>query len=346
MPRDYPIEKTRNIGIIAHIDAGKTTVSERVLFYTGVSHKIGEVHEGDTVMDWMEQERERGITITSAATTAYWTPAGLPKSKENEYKINLIDTPCHIDFTVEVKRSLRVLDGAVVVFDGVSGVEPQSETNWRYADEYKVPRLCFINKLDRTGASFDGSYQSILDRLTLNAIPVQIPIGLEGAFEGVIDLLKMKAYRFEGDMGEKIVEAEIPESFKAEAGKRRHNLVEKVVEKDDEAMASYLEGKEPDLESLKRILRKAVIANTLVPVLCGSALKNKGVQLMLDAVVDYLPSPVELPPVKGIDPKSGAEIFRSASDDAPLAALAFKIAADPFVGSLTYFRVYSVVMKR
>ena len=227
MPRQYPLEKTRDIGIIAHIDAGKTTVSERILFYTGVAHKIGAVHEGDTVMDWMEQERERGITITSAATTCFWIPSYYKNDKAHEYRINLIDTPGHIDFTVEVKRSLRVLDGAVVVFDGVSGVEPQSETNWRYADEYKVPRLCFINKLDRTGASFDGSYQSILDRLTANAIPIQIPIGLENSFEGVVDLLKMKAYRFEGEMGEKIVEGEVPESLMAEAKKRRHNLIEK-----------------------------------------------------------------------------------------------------------------------
>ena len=344
--RQYPLEKTRDIGIIAHIDAGKTTVSERILFYTGVSHKIGEVHEGDTIMDWMEQERERGITITSAATNCFWVPTYNKGDKKFEYRINLIDTPGHIDFTVEVKRSLRVLDGAVVVFDGVSGVEPQSETNWRYADEYKVPRLCFINKLDRTGASFDGSYQSILDRLTLNAIPIQIPIGLENSFEGVVDLLKMKAYRFEGEMGEKIVESEIPASLAEEAKKRRHNLIEKIVEQDDQLMSQYLEGKEPDLDSLKKVLRKATIANTLVPVLCGSALKNKGVQLVLDAVVEYLPSPIDLPPTKGIDPKSGAEIVREPKDDAPLSALAFKIAADPFVGSLTYFRVYSGIMKR
>ena len=357
MPRQYPLEKTRDIGIIAHIDAGKTTVSERILFYTGVSHKIGEVHEGDTVMDWMEQERERGITITSAATTAFWTPTYVgtrtntdlntdQRRKEYEYRFNLIDTPGHIDFTVEVKRSLRVLDGAVVVFDGVSGVEPQSETNWRYADEYKVPRLCFINKLDRMGASFEGSYQSILERLTPNAVPIQIPIGLEGNFEGVIDLLRRKAYHFEGEKGERVVESEIPPNLLEETKKRRHDLVEKIVEHDDEATANYLEGKEPDPETLKKILRKATIANTLVPVLCGSALKNKGVQLVLDAVVDYLPSPVDLPSVKGLDPKTGAELTRPANDDAPLSALAFKIAADPFVGSLTYFRVYSGVMKR
>ncbi|MDO8430133.1 MAG: elongation factor G [bacterium] len=346
MPRQYPIEKTRDIGIIAHIDAGKTTVSERILFYTGVSHKIGEVHEGDTVMDWMEQERERGITITSAATTCFWTPTYHHGDKKFEHRINLIDTPGHIDFTVEVKRSLRVLDGAVVVFDGVSGVEPQSETNWRYADEYKVPRLCFINKLDRTGASFEGSYKSILDRLTLNAMPIQLPIGLESNFEGIVDLLKMKAYRFEGDKGEKIIEGEIPASMLEEAKKRRHELIEKVIEQDDELMARYLEGKEPDLESLKKTLRKATIANTIVPVVCGSALKNKGVQLVLDAVVDYLPSPADVPPVKGINPNNGEEITREPKDDGPIAALAFKIASDPFVGSLTFFRVYSGTVKR
>ena len=344
--RQYPIEKTRDIGIIAHIDAGKTTVSERILFYTGVSHKIGEVHEGDTVMDWMEQERERGITITSAATTCFWTPTYKNGDKSFEYRINLIDTPGHIDFTVEVKRSSRVLDGAVVVFDGVAGVEPQSETNWRYADEYKVPRLCFINKLDRTGASFENSYKSILERLTPNAIPIQIPIGLENNFEGVIDILKMKAYKFEGEKGGSIVESEIPANLKEEAAKRRHELIEKIVEQDDALMSQYLEGKEPDLEALKKVLRKAVIANTLVPVLCGSALKNKGVQLMLDAVVDYLPSPSDMPPVKGINPKTETEETREPKDDAPLAALAFKIAADPFVGSLTFFRVYSGTIRR
>ena len=346
MARQYPLEKTRDIGIIAHIDAGKTTVSERVLFYTGVSHKIGEVHEGDTAMDWMEQERERGITITAAATTCFWVPTYQHGDKQFEHRINLIDTPGHIDFTVEVKRSLRVLDGAVVVFDGVSGVEPQSETNWRYADEYKVPRLCFINKLDRTGASFDGSYQSILERLTPNAVPIQIPIGLENSFEGVIDLLRMKAFYFEGEKGERIIEKEIPANLLEEAKKQRHDLIEKIVERDDELMSHYLSGEEPNLESLKRVLRQATIANVLVPVLCGSALKNKGVQLVLDAVVDYLPSPSDLPPVKGLDPKTGAELERPASDEAPLAALAFKIATDPFVGTLTYFRVYSGVIKR
>ena len=339
--RDYPIEKTRNIGIIAHIDAGKTTVSERVLFYTGVSHKIGEVHEGDTVMDWMEQERERGITITSAATTAYWNPTDLEKDKKNEYKFNLIDTPGHIDFTVEVKRSLRVLDGAVVVFDGVAGVEPQSETNWRYADEYHVPRICFVNKLDRLGASFERSFQSILERLTPNAVRMQIPDGEEDGFHGVADLLTMKFFTFEGANGEQIVEDEIPENLKESAKKYREILVEKVVEQDEQAMSDYLEGKEIPLEKLRAIIRQATIANKIVPVLTGSALKNKGVQLMLNAVVYYLPAPTDLPPVKGVDPKTNQEIFREFKDEAPFAALAFKVATDPYVGQLTFFRVYS-----
>lgn len=346
MPRTYPIEKIRNIGIIAHIDAGKTTVSERVLFYTGVSHKIGEVHTGDTVMDWMEQERERGITITSAATTAFWTPTYHTGEKTMEHRINLIDTPGHIDFTVEVKRSLRVLDGAVVVFDGVAGVEPQSETNWRYADEYHVPRICFINKLDRMGASFTKSFQSILDRLTPNAIPVQLPIGLEGDFKGLVDLLRNKAYTSEGEHGEKIVEIPIPENMKEEVAKARHDLIEKIAENDDTVMANYLDGKEIDLETLRKTLRKAVIANKIIPVFCGSALKNKGVQFVLDAVVEYLPSPLDLPPTKGIDEKTSAEMERKASDEQPFTALAFKIATDPFVGSLAFFRNYAGVVKR
>lgn len=346
MPRKYPIEKIRNIGIIAHIDAGKTTVSERVLFYTGVSHKIGEVHTGDTVMDWMEQERERGITITAAATTAFWIPTYRKGDKAFEHSINLIDTPGHIDFTVEVKRSLRVLDGAVVVFDGVAGVEPQSETNWRYADEYNVPRFCFVNKLDRMGASFKKSFQSIIDRLTPNAIPIQLPIGLEAEFSGIIDLLENKAYGFEGEHGEKINEIPIPETMKEEVAKARHELIERIVDNDDVVMASYLEGKEIGIVDLRRVLRKAVIANKIVPVLCGSALKNKGVQFMLDAVVDYLPAPTDLPPVKGHDPKTGADVFRHATDDEPFSALAFKIATDPYVGTLAYFRNYSGVLKR
>lgn len=341
MSREYPIDKTRNIGIIAHIDAGKTTVSERVLFYTGVSHKIGEVHEGDTVMDWMVQERERGITITSAATTAYWTPLGLPKDKKNEYKFNLIDTPGHIDFTVEVKRSLRVLDGAVVVFDGVAGVEPQSETNWRYADDYQVPRICFINKLDRLGASFERSFQSILERLTPNAVRMQIPDGEEDKFTGVVDLLSMKLFTFEGTNGEQVVEGAIPESLQESAKQYRDILVEKAVEQDEQAMSDYLEDKEIPAEKLKEIIRKATIENKIVPVFTGSALKNKGVQLMLDAVVYYLPSPIDLPAVKGTDPKNSQEISREFQDEAPFSALAFKVATDPYVGQLTFFRVYS-----
>ncbi|MCI0542585.1 elongation factor G [bacterium] len=341
MERDYPLEKVRNFGIVAHIDAGKTTTSERVLFYTGVSHKIGEVHEGDTVMDWMEQERERGITITSAATTCFWTPTYSSGDESKKHRFNLIDTPGHIDFTIEVKRSLRVLDGAVVVFDGVAGVEPQSETNWRYADDGKVPRICFINKLDRMGASFERSYQSILDRLTKDAVRMQIPIGEEENFSAVIDLLEMKAYKFEGDMGNKVVEFEIPESHKELAQKYHNELIEKIVEQDEKAMSEFFEGKVPTLPELKKLLRQAVIANKIIPVYTGSALKNKGVQLVLDAVVDYLPSPLDIPPTHGIDPKTGETITRETSDRAPLSALAFKIQSDPFVGQLTFFRVYS-----
>ena len=341
MERDYPLEKVRNFGIIAHIDAGKTTTSERVLFYTGVSHKIGEVHEGATVMDWMEQERERGITITSAATTCFWTPTYAPGEAEKKHRFNLIDTPGHIDFTIEVKRSLRVLDGAVVVFDGVAGVEPQSETNWRYADDGRVPRICFINKLDRMGASFERSFQSILDRLTKHAVRMQIPVGEEENFEGVIDLLTMKYYTFEGDMGSKIVEHEIPAEHLADAKKYRGELIEAIVENDEDLMNQYLEGKEPALADLKRVLRKATIENKIIPVFAGSALKNKGVQLVLDGVVDYLPSPLEIPPTKGHDPKTDEEIFRHADDKEPFSALAFKIATDPYVGQLAFFRVYS-----
>lgn len=346
MPRAYPLEKTRDIGIIAHIDAGKTTVSERILFYTGVAHKIGEVHEGTTVMDWMEQERERGITITAAATTCFWTPTYARGDKKHEHRINLIDTPGHIDFTVEVKRSLRVLDGAVVVFDGVAGVEPQSETNWHYADEYKVPRICFINKLDRLGANFEKSLRSIYERLTPNAVPIQLPVGSEAGFSGVVDLLQMKAYEFEGEHGERIVEKEIPAGMKSEAEKIRNEVIEKIVEHDDALMRQYLEGQVPPVEDLKRVLRKATLDNSLVPVLCGSALKNKGVQFVLDAVIDYLPSPVDLPPVKGINPKTDEEIERKPNDDEPFASLAFKIASDPYVGALTFFRVYSGALKR
>ena len=342
MNRDYPLERVRNFGIIAHIDAGKTTTSERILFYTGMTHKIGEVHEGDTVTDWMEQERERGITITAAAITCFWNPTYMPKTDvSKKHRFNIIDTPGHIDFTVEVKRSLRVLDGAVVVFDGVAGVEPQSETNWRYADEGKVPRLCFINKMDRMGASFENSFKSILDRLNKNAVRFQIPLGLEENHNGVIDLLKMKAYYFEGEMGMEVKEAALPAEFLAEAKKHRAELVEKVVEHDDALMSAYLEGKEISIEDLKKTARKAVIANKLFPVFTGSALKNKGVQLVLDAVVDYLPSPLDMPPVTGLNPKTGAAEERKASDEEPFAALAFKLQSDPFVGQLTFFRVYS-----
>ncbi len=341
MSRDYPLEKVRNIGIIAHIDAGKTTTSERVLFYTGVSHKIGEVHEGEATMDWMEQERERGITITSAATTAFWTPTYAGNDPAFKYRVNIIDTPGHVDFTAEVERSLKVLDGGVVVFDGVAGVEPQSETVWRQADKYHVPRICFVNKLDRMGASFERSFQTILDRLTKNAVRMQIPIGEDDEHEGVIDLLKMKGYFFSGDKGKIIDEVEIPEKFRADAEKYRAETVEKIVEQDEALMNAYLEGKEISLDDLKRTLRKATIANKLVPVFCGSALKNKGVQLVLDGVVDYLPAPTDIPPIMGTDPATGEEIARIASDDAPFSALAFKLQADPFIGQLTFFRVYS-----
>ena len=341
MERDYPLEKVRNFGIIAHIDAGKTTTTERVLFYTGVSHKIGEVHDGETTTDWMEQERERGITITSAAVTCFWTPTYALTDKNKKHRFNIIDTPGHIDFTVEVKRSLRVLDGAVVVFDGVAGVEPQSETNWRYADEANVPRICFVNKLDRTGASFEHSYKTILDRLTKKAVRYQIPIGLEEKHEGVIDLLKMKAYYFEGDMGNQVIEKDIPEELKKEAEGYHNELIEKIVETDEVLMTEYLEGMVPSYETLKKVLRKAVIANQIFPVFAGSALKNKGVQLVLDAVVDYLPAPTDIPPIPGVNPDTDEPMVRHASDAEPFSALAFKVATDPFVGQLIFFRVYS-----
>jgi len=336
MPRQHPLDKLRNIGVIAHIDAGKTTFSERLLFYTGVSHKIGEVHEGDTVMDWMVQERERGITITSAATTMYW----------QEHQINLIDTPGHIDFTAEVQRSLRVLDGAVVVFDGVAGVEPQSETVWRQADKYAVPRICFVNKLDRMGASFEKSFNSIVKKLTKNAVAVQIPMGLEEKLAGVVDLIKMKAIYFEGEKGLQVVEKDIPEEFKNEAEEWRKKMIEKIAGEDDALTEKFLEGKEISINELKQTLRKAVIDYKIVPVFCGSALKNKGVQPILDAVVEYLPSPLEVPPQQGTDPKTGAVIEKKPSDDEPFAALVFKIATDPYVGTLTFFRIYSGVLNK
>ena len=346
MARTYPIEKIRNIGIIAHIDAGKTTFTERVLYYTGVSHKIGEVHEGQATMDWMDQEKERGITITSASTTVFWTPISEEISEENKYWLNIIDTPGHVDFTVEVERSLRILDGAVIVFDGVAGVESQSETVWRQADKYKVPRLAFINKLDRMGANFDYSFKSIKERLTPNAVAMQIPIGSEENFQGVIDLLEMKAIKFAGDKGEKIVKEEIPQDLQEEASKKREELLEKIAEEDEEIMELYLEKKEIPLEKIRKKLRELVVNYKIIPVFCGSALKNKGVQPVLDAVVYYLPSPLDMPPVKGFNPKTGKEEERKVDDNQPFAALAFKIQTDPYVGTLTYFRVYSGILKK
>ena len=345
MPRVYPIEKVRDIGIIAHIDAGKTTVTERVLFYTGISYKIGDIDKGTTIMDWMEQEKERGITITAAAITCFWTPRGLERKKENEYRINIIDTPGHIDFTAEVQRSLRVLDGAVVVFDGVAGVESQSETVWHQADKFKVPRICFINKLDRIGASFENSFNSILEKLSSNAVALQIPIGLEVQHKGVIDLLKMKALKFEGDFGQLVKEEEIPKDLIGEAKKWREKMIEKIVAEDEKAMENYLTNKEIPTEELRKVLRKAVLDYKLIPVFCGAALENKGIQPLLDAICYYLPSPKDMPPVKGIDSQTGQEIERKAEDDEKFSALAFKIAADPYVGTLTYFRVYSGGLK-
>ncbi len=335
MPRTTPLKDYRNIGIIAHIDAGKTTTTERVLFYTGITHKIGEVHEGEATMDWMEQERERGITITSAATTCYW----------KKHQINIIDTPGHVDFTVEVERSLRVLDGGVVVFDGKEGVEPQSETVWRQADKYSVPRICFINKIDKEGADFEMALSSIWNRLTPNAVAIQYPIGVRSDFSGIVDLMEMKAYTFEGDMGEKVVPIEIPADMKDTVKKWRDTMVEKISETDDALIEKFVGGEEITVPELKAALRKAVIATRLIPVLVGTALRNKGVQLVLDAVVDYLPSPLDVPPMKGLDPKTDAEIDVHVDDAAPFAALAFKVATDPFVGQLTFFRVYSGMVK-
>jgi elongation factor G len=297
-------------------------------------------------MDWMEQERERGITITSAATTAFWTPSYAPGDKSKQIRINLIDTPGHIDFTIEVKRSLRVLDGAVVAFDGVAGVEPQSETNWHYADEYKVPRVCFINKLDRMGASFERSLASIHERLTKNAVPLQLNIGTEGDFTGIIDLMRMKAYEFHGDHGEKITEIAIPENLAEKAKQMRHDMVERIAETDDALMQKYLDGGEISLDELKAALRKATIKNDIVPVLCGSALKNKGVQFVLDAVVDYLPSPLDIPPPVGTDVETGEVTTLKVADETPFTGLAFKIATDPYVGALSFFRVYTGTVKR
>ncbi len=331
MAGEYPLEKVRNIGIIAHIDAGKTTTTERVLFYTGKTHRIGSVDDGTTVTDWMEQERERGITIVSAAVTAEW----------REHKINLIDTPGHIDFTAEVQRCLRVLDGGVVVFDAVQGVEPQSETVWRQADSYSVPRICFINKMDRTGASFERSVQSIKERLGANPIPMQLPIGAEQSFKGVIDLLKREAIFWLDDTGRKMETREVPAELKEAVEAARAHMVEKIAELDDNLTVKYLEGQEITVDELRAALRKGVLASKCNPVFCGAALKNKGVQPMLDAVVDYLPSPLDVPAVKGTDPKTDESHERPTDPKAPLAALVFKIVADPFVGRLAYFRVYS-----
>ena len=331
MPRAVPLERTRNIGIIAHIDAGKTTTTERILYYTGRTYKIGEVHEGTAVMDWMDQERERGITITAAATTCFW----------KDHQINIIDTPGHVDFTVEVERSLRVLDGGVVVFDAVAGVEPQSETVWRQADRYHVPRICFVNKMDRTGADFRRTVAMIEDRLGARALPIQTPIGVEQGFRGVVDLITMEANIFEEDPDVPPQKGPIPESLLAEAKSQRDAMLERIVETSDELTLLYLEGQEIGEVQLRQALRQATLSYALVPVLCGSALHNKGIQLMLDAVVAYLPSPLDVPPVKGVNPDTGAEEVRHASENEPFSGLAFKIVSDPFVGRLAYFRVYS-----
>ncbi len=332
MPRSHKIEDYRNFGIMAHIDAGKTTTTERILYYTGKSHKIGEVHDGAATMDWMEQEQERGITITSAATTAFW----------NGKRLNIIDTPGHVDFTIEVERSLRVLDGAVAVLDGNQGVEPQTETVWRQADRYNVPRIVFVNKMDKTGADFDMCVATIRDRLAVKAVPIQLPIGSEAALKGVIDLVRMKAVVWDNDgLGANYHDEEIPADLAARAAEARNYLVENAVEMDDEAMEAYLGGEEPSEAVLKTCIRKAVLSGAWYPILCGSAFKNKGVQPLLDAVVDYLPSPMDIPPTKGIDYKTEAEVERRASDDEPLSVLAFKIMDDPFVGSLTFCRIYS-----
>ena len=330
--RETPIERYRNIGIMAHIDAGKTTTTERVLYYTGRSYKIGEVHDGAATMDWMEQEQERGITITSAATTAFW----------NDHRVNIIDTPGHVDFTIEVERALRVLDGAVAVFDSVAGVEPQSETVWRQADKYKVPRICFVNKMDRVGADFDNCVSMIIDRLGANPVVLQLPIGKEAELRGVVDLVKMQGIVWKDEsLGAEFEYVDVPSDMADAAAEWREKMIESVVEHDDDAMEAYLEGNEPDEETLKACIRKATLSLSAVPVLCGSAFKNKGVQPLLDAVVDYLPSPLDVPAIAGVVPGAGDAMERKASDDEPFAALAFKIMTDPFVGSLTFARVYS-----
>ena len=331
MPRRFPLERIRNIGIIAHIDAGKTTVTERTLYYTGRTYKIGEVDEGTAVMDWMEQERERGITITAAATTCYW----------HDHRINIIDTPGHVDFTAEVERSLRVLDGGVVVLDAVAGVEAQSETVWRQADKYNVPRICFINKMDRIGANFDRTLFMIEKRLNANPLPVQLPLGSETSYEGIIDLVENKAWSFDGNPDSEPMEVAIPESEQTKCKEFRQALIEKLAECDDQIMAAYLGDRSITAAELRLALRRVTLANKGVPILCGSALRNKGIQPLLDAIVSYLPSPLDTPPVKAIDSRSGSEVTRQARDDAPFSALAFKVVSDPFVGRLVYFRVYS-----
>ena len=343
--REYPLERTRNIGIMAHIDAGKTTTTERILYYTGVNYKIGDTHEGTATMDWMAQEQERGITITSAATTCHWTLQENCKAKPGaeECRINIIDTPGHVDFTVEVERSLRVLDGAVGVFCAKGGVEPQSENVWRQADTYNVPRMAFINKMDILGANFYGAVEQIKTRLGKNAICVQLPIGKEDDFKGIIDLFEMKAYIYNDDKGDDISIVDIPEDMKDEAELYRSELVEKICELDDDLMMAYLEGEEPSIDELKAALRKGTCECTAVPVCCGSAYKNKGVQKLLDAIVEYMPSPLDIPPIKGVD-LEGNEVVRHSSDEEPFSALAFKIMTDPFVGKLAYFRVYSGTM--
>ena len=340
--REYPLDRTRNIGIMAHIDAGKTTLTERILYYTGVNYKIGETHDGASTMDWMEQEKERGITITSAATTCHWTLEDHHKAKPGalEHRINIIDTPGHVDFTVEVERSLRVLDGAVGVFDAKAGVEPQSENVWRQADTYHVPRMAFINKMDKMGADFFMSVQTIIDRLGKNAIPVQIPIGAEDDFKGLIDLFEMEAYYYKDDEGKDIEITAIPDDLKDLADEWHTNLVEKICELDDDLMMMYLEGEEPSIDEMKAVLRRATIASEAVPVYCGSAYKNKGVQKLLDGVVEYMPAPTDVPDIQGTD-MEGNEITVPSSDEEPFAALAFKIMTDPFVGKLAFFRVYA-----
>ncbi|MDA8443087.1 MAG: GTP-binding protein, partial [Peptococcaceae bacterium] len=334
MARKFPLEKTRNIGIMAHIDAGKTTTTERILFYTGRVHKIGEVHDGAATMDWMVQEQERGITITSAATTCQW----------KDHRINIIDTPGHVDFTVEVERSLRVLDGAVAVFCSVGGVEPQSETVWRQADKYGVPRIAYINKMDRMGADFFRGVAMISDRLGGNPVPIQLPIGVEDRFRGIVDLVAFKAIVYTDDLGTTSELSDIPEDLMDLATEYREKMIEAVAETDDKLMMKYLEGVELTEEEIKLGLRKGTIAVKFTPVLCGSSFKNKGVQPLLDAVVDYMPAPTDVPPIKGVHPDSGEEDQRISSDSAPFAALAFKIMADPYVGKLTFFRVYSGVL--